>query len=123
MKVLIIEDDQFLQKMYQKKFEVAGFEVSSASDGEDGLVKIKAIKPDLVLMDVMLPKLNGLDALVSAKQDPEIKDIPILIITNLSSASDAEDAMQKGAVGYMIKSDFTPSQVIEKAQEVLSRKS
>lgn len=118
-KILIVEDDPFLLKMYVKKLQVEGFEVEIAKDGEEGLSKIKSFKPDLVLMDVMLPKLNGLEAIERAKADPEIKNIPILVLSNLSSSADTEAAVKKGAVGFLIKSDYTPSQVVGKVKEYL----
>ena len=118
-KVLIVEDDQFLLRMYKKKFEVAGFEVEVAVDGEDGLSKMRNVKPEIVLMDIMMPKLNGLDAIVQAKADTLIKNIPIIVLTNLSNTDDAQMAVKNGAIGYMVKSDFTPSQVVEEAKKYL----
>lgn len=119
MKILIVEDDLFLLKMYKKKFEVGGFIVEIAEDGLAGLEKMKSFAPNLVLMDIMMPKLNGIEALEKAKADPEISKIPILILTNLSTASDAETAVKKGAAGFMVKSDVTPSQVVEKTKAIL----
>lgn len=118
-KILIVEDDPFLLKMYIKKLQVEGFEVETAKDGEDGLAKIKSFLPDLVLMDIMLPKLSGLEAIEKAKADPLIKNIPILVLSNLSASADTETAVKKGAVGYLIKSDYTPSQVIDKIKQFL----
>lgn len=118
-KILIVEDDPFLLKMYTKKLQVAGFDVETAGDGEEGLAKLKSFKPDLALMDVMLPKLNGIEAIEMAKNDPAIKDIPILVLSNLSSSVDSETAVKKGAIGYLIKSDYTPSQVIDKIKAYL----
>lgn len=118
-KILIVEDDHFLLKMYKKKFEVGGFQVDVAEDGVMGLEKMKSFSPDLVLMDIMMPKLNGLEALDKAKIDPELSKIPILVLTNLSTASDAQAAVKKGAVGFLVKSDVTPSQVIAKVKSIL----
>lgn len=118
-KVLLVEDDQFLRKMYSKKLQVAGFETEVAGDGEEGLAKMKSFKPNLVLMDVMMPKLNGLEATSKAKADPDIKDIPILVLTNLSSSEDAQTAVKRGAVGYLVKSEYTPSQIIEKVKNII----
>lgn len=118
-KILIVEDDPFLLKMYSKKLQVEGFEVEIAKDGEEGLIKIKSFLPDLVLMDLMLPKLNGLEAIEKAKSDPATKNIPILVLSNLSATTDTEEAVKKGAIGYLIKSDYTPSQVIDKIKEIL----
>ena len=119
-KVLIVEDDQFLSKMYGKKFQLAGYEVEIAMDGQEGLSKMRLTKPDIVLMDIMMPKLNGLDAIVQAKADALISNIPILVLTNLSNTDDATVAVKNGAVGYLIKSDFTPTQVVEKVKEFLA---
>lgn len=119
-KVLIVEDDQFLSKMYGKKFQLAGYEVEIAMDGQEGLSKMRLTKPNIVLMDIMMPKLNGLDAIAQAKADPLIKDIPILVLTNLSNTDDASVAVKNGAVGYLIKSDFTPTQVVDKVKEFLA---
>ncbi len=118
-KILIVEDDPFLLKMYSKKFQVEGFDVQTAVDGQAGLAKIKSFMPDLVLMDIMMPKLNGIQVIEKAKADPVIKDIPILVLTNLSSTEDAGTAVKTGAVDYMIKSDFIPSQVIDKVKQLL----
>lgn len=119
-KVLIVEDDQFLSKMYCKKFQLAGYEVELAMDGQEGLTKMRLAKPDIVLMDIMMPKLNGLDAIAQAKADASIKNIPILALTNLSNTDDATVAVKNGAVGYLIKSDFTPTQVVDKVKEFLT---
>lgn len=121
-KILLVEDDQFLLKMYRKKFEVAGYAVEVAHDGVEGLEKMKSIKPDLVIMDVMMPKMNGLEATEKAKADPEIKDIPILIFTNLSGTEDASTAVERGAVDYLVKSDLTPTQVVDKVKAILNPK-
>lgn len=118
-RILIVEDDPFLLKMYVKKLRVEGYEVETATDGEAGLLKLKSFLPDLVLMDVMLPKLSGLEAIDKAKADSATKDIPILVLSNLSASTDTEAALKKGAVGYLIKSDYTPSQVVEKVKEYL----
>ncbi len=119
-KVLIVEDDQFLSKMYGKKFQLAGYQVEIAMDGQDGLSKMRLTKPDIVLMDIMMPKLNGLDAIIQAKSDALIKNIPILVLTNLTNTDDASMAVKNGAVGYLIKSDFTPTQVVDKVKGYLA---
>ncbi|MBI2019927.1 response regulator [Candidatus Daviesbacteria bacterium] len=118
-KVLIVEDDPILLKIYHKKFEIEGFQVETAIDGETGLTKIKTIMPNLVLMDIMLPKMNGIDAMEKAKADPQTANIPFLILTNLSTSSDAQEAMKKGAVGFLVKSAVTPAQVVAKVKEIL----
>ncbi|TSC66407.1 MAG: sensory box histidine kinase/response regulator [Microgenomates group bacterium Gr01-1014_80] len=121
-KILIVEDDSFLLKMYSKKFELDGFEVQTAADGAEGLEKMKSFQPNLVLMDIMMPKMSGLEAMDKARQDPTTKNIPVLVLTNLSTTDDAEAAVKKGAVGFLVKSDVTPSQVLSKAKEILAKK-
>ncbi len=118
-KVLLVEDDQFLLKMYQKKFEVEGFEVTVAQDGEEGIEKAKSSIPDIIMMDIMMPKLGGIEALAILKSDPNLKNVPVIILTNLSSTGDADEAIKKGAVDYLVKSDYTPTQVVDKAKKVL----
>jgi DNA-binding response OmpR family regulator len=118
-KILLIEDDAFLQKMYRKKFTVVGYQVDVASDGEEGLAKVKTVQPDVVVMDVMMPKLNGLEALQRMKADDTTKNIPVLILTNLSGTEDAETAVKRGAAGYLVKSDLTPDEVVDKVKAIL----
>lgn len=118
-KILIVEDDPFLLKMYTKKLQIEGFEVETARDGEEGLGKFKTFMPGLVLLDLMLPKLNGLEVIEKAKSDPQIKNIPILVLSNLSATTDTDIAVKEGAVGYLIKSEYTPSQVVDKIKEYL----
>lgn len=122
-KILIVEDDQFLSKMYVKKFEIEGFTVETAYDGEAGIEKAESFMPDIVVMDVMMPKLNGIEALERMKTNPKIKDIPVLILTNLSGTEDAKTAVQKGAIDFLVKSDFTPAQVVEKIKVILTQHS
>jgi CheY-like chemotaxis protein len=120
-KVLIVEDDVFLRKMYTKKFQVNGFEIETASNGQEGLQKMSSFSPDIVLMDVMMPKLNGIEAIEKAKADENLKHIPILVLTNLSSAEDADTAVKKGAKAYLIKSEHTPTQIVEKVKKYLHK--
>ncbi len=122
-KVLIVEDDQILVKMYRRKFLAREFEVDIARDGEEGITKMQTFQPDIVLMDIMMPKLSGLDALDRIKQDPSISHIPVIILTNLSTTDDAQAAFKKGAVNYFVKSNFTPTEIVEKVNETLQNKS
>ena len=119
-KILITEDDPLMSRMYQKIFTFEGFEVIMAADGQEGLDKIRAEMPTLVLLDVMMPKLNGLQVLEKLKADPATKSIPVIMLTNLSSQQDAENAMLKGAVKYIVKSEYDPKQVADIVKEVLA---
>jgi CheY-like chemotaxis protein len=119
-KILIIEDDPLMSRMYQKIFKFEGYNVDFAVNGEDGLEKIRAIKPTLVLLDIMMPKMNGLEVLDKVKLDPETKSIPIIMLTNLAGTQDAEAALAKGAVKYIIKSENEPKQVANIVKEILA---
>ena len=120
-KILLVEDDPLMVRMYQRKLLKDQFEVDTAVDGEEGLVKIKSFKPDLVLLDIMMPKLNGLQVLERMKADPDLAKIPVMILTNLGgSQQDIERGLGLGAVAYMVKSAYRPSEVIAKVKEVLA---
>jgi two-component system alkaline phosphatase synthesis response regulator PhoP len=117
--LLIVEDEMNLAKMYATKLKIEGFDVDIANDGVQGFEKMKVEKPGLVLMDIMMPNLNGLEALKRAKQDPEIKHIPIMMLTNLSGTAELHAAINYGAIGYIVKSELTPSEVVAKIKDVL----
>lgn len=118
-KVLIAEDDPFLSKMYQKKFELGGFDVVVVSDGELAVAKMTEWKPNIVVMDVMMPKLSGFEAMKNAKSIASIKNIPVVILTNLGNPEDREKAMELGAIDYLVKSDLTPAEVVEKVTDLM----
>lgn len=119
-KILIIEDDPLMQRMYQKAFSFDGYEVVVAGDGMEGLEKVRSEKPTIVLLDVMMPKMNGLDTLAKIKSDPEIKATPVIMLTNLAGSADAEKALSMGAVKYIIKSEQEPKQVVSMVKEILA---
>ncbi len=119
-KVLIVEDDPLMSRMYQKIFTFEGYEVELASDGEEGLDKVRSTKPTIILLDVMMPKMNGMQVLEKLKLDPELKAIPVIMLTNLAGQQDAENAIAKGAVKYIIKSEHEPKEVANMVKEILS---
>ena len=119
-KILIIEDDPLMGRMYQKIFTFEGYEVEVADNGEDGLAKVKSWNPNLVLLDIMMPKMNGMEVLDKLKSDPDTKKLPVVILTNLAGQKDAETAMSKGAVKYIVKSEYEPKQVANIVKEILS---
>jgi DNA-binding response OmpR family regulator len=118
-KILIVEDDDFLLQMYVTKLELEGFQVISAIDGIKGLKLAKKDKPDLVLLDLQLPSMSGFEVLENLKQDDEIKQIPVLILTNFSQKEDIERCLNLGASDYLIKAHFVPSEVISKIKNIL----
>ncbi len=119
-KIIIVEDDPLMSRMYQKIFKFEGFDVDFATDGEAGLDKIRTQKPTLVLLDIMMPKMNGLQVLEKLKLDPETKAIPVVMLTNLAGTQDAEAALASGAVKYIIKSENEPKQVVNMVKEILA---
>ena len=119
-KILIIEDDPLMARMYQKIFKFEGYDVEVAADGEEGLAKVKSGKPTLVLLDIMMPKVNGMEVLEKLKADPDTKAIPIVMLTNLAGQHDAEAALSKGAVKYIVKSEYEPKEVTNMIKEILA---
>lgn len=122
-KIAIIEDDTLLSEMYSQKFKKDGYEVVRAGDGEEGFRLIKREKPNLILLDIMMPKMNGLQLLQALKADPdkEITNIPIILLTNLARGmQDVNRGLELGAVAYLIKSRVKPVDVVAKVKEVLA---
>lgn len=113
-KILIAEDDFFIRDIYSKVFSLSGYEVAVGVDGVDALEKIKAQQYDMVLLDIMMPRMTGLDVLknVRALTTPA-KDVPIFIITNLGQQNIIEEAFKVGMDGYILKSQVTPQQIVE----------
>jgi DNA-binding response OmpR family regulator len=119
-KILIVDDDSLMVRMYQTKFKGDGFSVDTASNGEEGLEKAVANKPDLILLDVMMPKVNGLEMLQRVKRDIDIKDTPVVILSNVGEEGDVNKGLEMGAVSYLVKASYTPKQVVEKVKEILA---
>ncbi|MCK9578456.1 response regulator [bacterium] len=115
-KILLIEDDKFLRELMAKKLMNMNYEVSVAVDGEEGIQKIKEEKPDLVLLDLILPGINGFEVLEKAKADAETVDIPVIILSNLGQGEDIERGLKLGAKDFLVKAHFTPQEIIEKLQ-------
>lgn len=120
--ILIVEDDQFLRSLCIRKLQKEKFNVLYAVDGEEGLRKIQEEKPDLVLLDILLPGLNGFDVVTAVKSNPELSQIPIILLSNLGDKSDVNKGLSLGAEDYMIKAHFTPGEIVDKVREWLSKK-
>lgn len=118
-KVLAIEDDAFLSSLVAGKLVESGFSVINASTGKDGLAKAKQEHPDLVLLDIMLPDVGGFEVLEKLKADPEMKDIPVVILSNLGGRDEIECGVTLGASSYLIKSNILPNEVAEVVQNQL----
>ncbi len=120
-KILIIEDDAVISEMYVNKFKDEGFEVFLAKDGEEALVKASEVRPNLILLDVVLPKMDGFEVLKKIKENPGLKDIRIIFLTNSAEKEDVDKGMALGAESYIVKADYTPGKVVEKIKEILEK--
>jgi len=116
-KILIVEDDPYVRRVYQRLFEFSKYEVQQAATGTEGLEIARSKQPNLILLDLMLPTVSGLDVLKDLKSKKETKDIPVLVLTNLGEEQVMETALSLGADGYMVKADFTPEQVLEQVNK------
>ncbi len=117
--ILIIEDDAMLRDMYVLKFEKSGFTVSQAAEGAEGLELAKKKKPDIILLDIILPKMDGFAVLESIKSVDALKDVPVVLLTNLGQDTDREKGKKLGAVDYIVKANVTPAQVEEQIKKLL----
>ncbi len=119
-KILLIDDDDFGRRVNKRKLDQAGFNTEEAVNGKAGLVKMKSFKPDLVFMDLIMPEMDGFEAIEKAKADPDIKNIPIVALTNLSSPEDARQVIAKGALEIIVKSNIDPDEVVNQARKILN---
>ena len=117
--VLLVEDDVFLASIYQKKFEMEGFKIAAVDNGDKVLPEAKRKKPDIILLDILLPKRDGFSVLALLKADNELKDIPVIMLTNLGQKDDVDKALAAGATDYLIKAHFKPSEIVEKVKKIL----
>jgi DNA-binding response OmpR family regulator len=118
-KILIVEDDKFLRELISRKLQQQEFSVVEAVDGTEGLQKTKEEKPDLILLDLILPGLDGFEVLTRIKQDPHLSSIPVVILSNLGQKEEVERGLKLGAIDYLVKAHFTPSEIIEKVKGIL----
>lgn len=122
--ILLIEDDPMLTELYQTKLEMDGFVVTVATDGEAGLSHAKKLKPDLILLDIMLPKLNGFEVLKSVKQHRSTAEIPVIVLTNLGGEkadSDKQLALNLGADEFLVKTFHLPDDIVGKIKSALGK--
>jgi CheY-like chemotaxis protein len=120
VKILLVEDDSFLASVYATKFELEGFSVFHAADGEAGLQIAEKLQPDIVLLDILMPKMDGFEALHRLKLDPKLVKIPVIMLTNLGQKEDVERCLKEGAVDYLIKAHFVPGEAVKKVKKVLN---
>ena len=120
MKVLIIDDEQGVLKMYSQYLKIEGYEVLQAPDGAAGLKLAQEQKPDIILLDIIMPRYNGLDVLKDLKTDERTKNIPVWLLTNLPKESSGQKAQELGAAGYLVKAEIEPKMLVEKLKEIRS---
>lgn len=123
MKVLIVEDDNFLETLVARKFVSAGVEVIGVQNGEDAIPEIEKENPDVVLLDLMLPGINGFDILQKAGENSKTRHIPIIVFSNFSEDDKIKEAKSLGARDYLIKSNFTLDELLVKIKEILKESS
>ncbi len=117
--ILVVEDDKFLRELISKKLKDEGYQLAQAVDGEEGAEKAKKVSPDLILLDLILPGIDGFEVLSRIKKDPTTSDIPVIILSNLGQKEEIEKGIKLGATDYLIKAHFTPGEIVEKIKEVL----
>lgn len=120
--ILIIEDDNILQEMYCEKFEMAGFKVEKAATGRDGLKALEENIPDIILLDILMPDMNGLEMLKEMKKNREYRDIPVMLLTNLGESKidmDSELSFALGIKDYLIKTKHTPDDITKRVKQIL----
>jgi two-component system alkaline phosphatase synthesis response regulator PhoP len=118
-KILIVEDEKVLAEMYRDKFEKEGFEVVLGFDCRDGLDKAKAEKPDLILLDILLPVENGVSFLKRMREEPEISSIPVVAFSNYDDPETKKEALKLGIEEYLIKTNYTPQQIVDRVKKHL----
>ncbi|MDP3900530.1 MAG: response regulator [bacterium] len=120
IKILLVEDDTFLLNMYADKFRSEGFEVVIAENGVEAIQMANAEVPDIILLDIMLPKKNGFEVLAELKNNKITKAIPVILLTNLSQRDEVKKGMELGAVDFLIKAHFMPNEVVEKVKKLIN---
>ncbi len=119
MKVLIVEDEELLAKVLKEKFEKESFDVAVASDGAEVLPLAEKNSPDLILLDLILPKKSGFEVLAELKADPELKIIPVIVLSNLGQDEEIKSALNLGAADYLVKTEHPINEVVEKVKQQL----
>lgn len=118
-KILIVEDEEIVSGLLEKKLKSEGYEVFCAKDGEEGLEKMREIKPDLILLDIIMPKKGGFEVMEEMKKEEDLKNIPVIVISNSGQPVELDRAKSLGAKDWLIKTEFDPKEVLEKVKKQL----
>ena len=116
-KILIVEDEEIIYSLLEKKLAREGYEVSIAKDGAEGLEKMKEVKPDLILLDIIMPKKGGFEVMEEMQKEEGLKDIPVIVISNSGQPVELDKAKELGARDWIIKTEFDPQEIIEKVKK------
>jgi len=120
-KILIIEDEKLMLDLLQRKLTKEGYEISVARDGEEGIRVIKEVKPNLILLDIIMPKMGGFEVMEEMNKDKELKKIPVIVISNSGQPVELDRAQNLGAKDWMIKTEFDPQEVIDKVVKQIGK--
>ena len=120
--ILLVDDDLTLREMYDERLKAEGFDIIQASNGDEALRKAKENKPNIILLDIMMPKVNGFDVLKELKADSDLKDIPVIILTALIQDVDRVQGKKLGATDYIVKSETMPGEVLAKIKNAIGQK-
>ncbi|MEA2092908.1 MAG: response regulator [Patescibacteria group bacterium] len=118
-KVLVIEDEEIIREILQKKIKKEGYEVETAKDGEEGISKIKEIMPDIIILDIVMPKMDGFAVLEEMKKDENIANIPVIIVSNSGQPVEIDKVKEFGVKDWIVKTEFDPQEVINKIKTQL----
>lgn len=117
--ILLVEDDPFLVEIYTTKLKKAGFKVKVAESGGAALSSLKSEKPDLLILDIVLPEIEGWEILRSIKEEPKLRNLKVVILSNLGQKEEVEKGLKLGAAKYLIKAHYTPSEVVEEIKKLI----
>lgn len=118
--VLVVDDDATLLELYEEYLKNAGFNVTAAHDGEEALEKAKEVNPTIILLDLMMPKMNGIEVLRHLKADPNLKTIPVIVFTALIQELEMQESFAAGAADYVVKTEVTPKGILDKINKILT---
>ncbi len=121
-KILVVEDEEILLTALREELATGGYESEGAVDGVEGLEKVKTFKPDLILLDLLMPKMDGMEMLQKLKADSETREVPVVILTNLSDYEKISEALSLGAMDYLVKANYKLEDLLDKVKTVLGRR-
>lgn len=121
-KILLVEDEEYIRDLYKRQLELEGLSTDAFGVGQDGLAAVSKNKYDLILLDIMLPDINGLQILQKLKQNEASKNIPVVLLTNLGQDAVIKQGFELGAEGYLVKTAYTPNQIVQEIKNILAKK-